>query len=118
MAADEFRRPDGTWSCTRDHVTQPCGNCDGCRQVAAENRMLGDLENWQPTGLAGLPANPVISEPRPPHLTVRLEQAWIPVALDDDGTPLHHGERMTEIRPGTWAPPGYVEMMNYLGLDP
>ena len=32
-----FRRPDGSWSCTRDHVTEPCGDCDGCRQVAAEN---------------------------------------------------------------------------------
>jgi hypothetical protein len=26
-------RPDGTWSCTRDDVSSPCGNCDGCRQA-------------------------------------------------------------------------------------
>jgi hypothetical protein len=30
-------RPDGSWSCTRDHVAEPCGECDGCRQVQAEN---------------------------------------------------------------------------------
>jgi hypothetical protein len=30
-------RPDGTWSCTRDGVTRPCGDCDGCRQVQAQN---------------------------------------------------------------------------------
>jgi 7-cyano-7-deazaguanine synthase in queuosine biosynthesis len=29
---------DAPWSCTRDHVTAPCGDCDGCRydQTAAE----------------------------------------------------------------------------------
>jgi hypothetical protein len=30
-------RPDGSWSCTRDGVTEPCGDCDSCRQVQAEN---------------------------------------------------------------------------------
>jgi hypothetical protein len=30
-------RPDGSWSCTQDRATQPCGDCDGCRQVQAEN---------------------------------------------------------------------------------
>jgi hypothetical protein len=64
MGADEFRRPDGTWSCTRDHVTQPCGDCDGCRTVAAENRLLGDLENWHPTGvLSTLDENTTIATP-------------------------------------------------------
>ena len=33
----EFRLPDGTWSCVRDGVTEPCGDCDGCRQIAAMN---------------------------------------------------------------------------------
>jgi len=28
-------RPDGTWSCTREGATEPCGDCDGCRQVQA-----------------------------------------------------------------------------------
>lgn len=35
--ADEFRLPDGTWSCVRDGVAEPCGDCDGCRQIAAIN---------------------------------------------------------------------------------
>lgn len=41
----------------------------------------------------------------------------IPVALDDDGTPLSHGERMTEIRPGVWADPLTVAVAEFLGLD-
>ena len=36
-----FYRPDGSWSCTRDHVTEPCGDCDGCRQVMAEHLRPG-----------------------------------------------------------------------------
>ena len=38
-AHPEAYRPDGTWSCTRDHVTQPCGTCDACRHIAAANAM-------------------------------------------------------------------------------
>ena len=34
----EFRLPSGEWRCTRDHSTEPCGECDGCREVQAENR--------------------------------------------------------------------------------
>jgi hypothetical protein len=30
-------RPDGSWSCTRERVTGPCGECDGCRSIQAEN---------------------------------------------------------------------------------
>jgi hypothetical protein len=35
--AGEFYRPDGAWSCVRDHVTEPCGDCDGCRHIQAAN---------------------------------------------------------------------------------
>jgi hypothetical protein len=31
------RTPDGRWSCVRDGATGPCGNCDGCRHVQAQN---------------------------------------------------------------------------------
>lgn len=31
-------RLNGTWSCTRDGVTEPCGDCDACRTVAAQRR--------------------------------------------------------------------------------
>lgn len=34
------RLPDGTWSCVKDGVTEPCGECGGCRSVQAENRAL------------------------------------------------------------------------------
>jgi hypothetical protein len=41
-------RPDGSWACTRDRVTSPCGECDGCRHVQAGN--LGAAPG-QPGGL-------------------------------------------------------------------
>lgn len=28
-------RIDGTWSCTADHATHPCGQCQPCKQIAA-----------------------------------------------------------------------------------
>jgi 7-cyano-7-deazaguanine synthase in queuosine biosynthesis len=28
-------RPDGTWSCVRDHVTEPCGQCGPCKTILA-----------------------------------------------------------------------------------
>jgi hypothetical protein len=31
------RTPDGRWSCIRDGVSEPCGDCGGCRQVQAQN---------------------------------------------------------------------------------
>lgn len=34
----EFRLPDGEWRCARDHVTEPCGECEGCREIQAINR--------------------------------------------------------------------------------
>jgi len=39
-----YRLPDGTWKCVKDGVTEPCGDCVGCRSVAAENALRGD---WQ-----------------------------------------------------------------------
>lgn len=45
-------RPDGSWSCTRDGVTGPCGECGGCRQVQAENRAVAAAEDSPvPSGL-------------------------------------------------------------------
>lgn len=35
----EFRLPSGEWRCTRDHGTEPCGECGDCREVQAENRI-------------------------------------------------------------------------------
>ena len=37
-------RLDGTWSCVRDGVTQPCGDCSGCWQVAALRRAESRVE--------------------------------------------------------------------------
>src|SRR5882672_10469368 len=34
----EFRLPSGEWRCTLDHTTEPCGECGGCREIAAINR--------------------------------------------------------------------------------
>ena len=36
--ARSFYRPDGTWECTTDGVSTPCGHCDGCRGVEAGER--------------------------------------------------------------------------------
>lgn len=30
-------RPDGTWSCTVDHVAEPCGQCVPCRTILASH---------------------------------------------------------------------------------
>lgn len=49
-----------------------------------------------------------------PSLTVTKMACWMPVAVDADGTPLHHGERMVEIEPGVWADPVYVAVMDLL----
>jgi len=34
----EFRLPSGEWRCAVDGVTEPCGECGGCREIAAINR--------------------------------------------------------------------------------
>ena len=49
-----------------------------------------------------------------PRLTVTKVSYWQPVAVDADGTPLHHGERMTEVEPGVWADPLFVAIMDFL----
>ena len=36
---------------------------------------------------------------------VKKLSCYAMVPVDDDGTPLSHGERMVEIRPGEWADP-------------
>lgn len=43
----EFRLPSGEWRCACDHVTEPCGNCEGCREIAAINRsgVRDDIHN-------------------------------------------------------------------------
>ena len=71
--ADEFRLPDGTWSCVRDGVTEPCGDCGGCRQIAAINAMhaafLGDAEGWKPLGLLRASNDTGVHEIVPPRGT-------------------------------------------------
>ena len=36
------------------------------------------------------------------------------VAVDTDGTPLHHGERMVEVQPGVWADPVMAQVEAFL----
>lgn len=38
-------------------------------------------------------------------MTVKKHEYLALVAVDADGTPLHHGERMIETEPGVWAHP-------------
>jgi len=40
-----------------------------------------------------------------PDVVVKKMTAWAPTPVDEDGTPLYHGERMVEIRPGEWVTP-------------
>jgi hypothetical protein len=49
-----------------------------------------------------------------PQITVRKYSYWAEFPLDTDGTPLHHGERMVEIRPGQWVPALDAAVMAYL----
>ncbi len=48
------------------------------------------------------------------RLTARKITAYVPVPLDTDGTPLHHGERMVEVEPGHWMDPTLAAIMDYL----
>lgn len=36
------------------------------------------------------------------------------LAVDDDGTPLHNGERLTEVRPGVWVHPLAAAVTEFL----
>ena len=53
-----------------------------------------------------------------PEIKVVKHTAWIPVALDDDGTPLAHGERMIETEPGIWKAPDLVALEEYMAAHP
>lgn len=54
-----------------------------------------------------------------PEITVRKIAAYVPVNLDDDGTPLNlHGERMVEIEPGVWADPLAAAALTALTAGP
>ena len=39
---------------------------------------------------------------------------YVPIAVDADGTPLSHGEPMTEIEPGVWADPVFAAAMDFI----
>ena len=39
---------------------------------------------------------------------------YIPVAVDADGTPLSHGEPMTETEPGIWVDPLIAAVTDFL----
>ncbi|HEX3539627.1 MAG TPA: hypothetical protein VHT75_04210 [Acidimicrobiales bacterium] len=43
----EFYTEDGTWCCTTDHVTEPCGDCAGCDLVRSHNRALSRDPQWR-----------------------------------------------------------------------
>jgi hypothetical protein len=45
--ASEYRLPSGEWRCIRDNVTEPCGDCAGCREIQQINRtgVYDDLHN-------------------------------------------------------------------------
>ena len=49
-----------------------------------------------------------------PEIKVTKLGARVPVPVDEDGTPLSHGERMTEIEPGVWMHPVWAALMDYL----
>ncbi len=39
------------------------------------------------------------------EISVRKHSAVIWTAVDTDGTPMEHGERMVEVEPGRWVSP-------------
>lgn len=45
---------------------------------------------------------------------VKKASMVVQLDLDDDGTPLCHGERLVEIKPGTWAHPLVVAVTDFL----
>ena len=49
-----------------------------------------------------------------PELKATKLREWVMVPVDEDGVPLSHGDRMTEIEPGVWMHPVWVALMDYL----
>ena len=47
-------------------------------------------------------------------ILVRQVSGHAVLPLDDDGTPLHNGERMVEIGPGQWVTPLAAEVLALL----
>jgi hypothetical protein len=50
-------------------------------------------------------------------MNVRKVEYLVPVALDDDGTPLSHGERMVEVEPGHWKSPTTIALEQFLAEE-
>ena len=58
----------------------------------------------------------------PVQINVVKMVCYCPVAVDGDGTPLSHGEPMTETEPGVWVDPVIAAATDFLeavagGLD-
>jgi len=51
MSKAEFYLPDGTWQCTKDHVTEPCGMCNECRRISVLNSMRDMVDMLTGTGI-------------------------------------------------------------------
>lgn len=39
---------------------------------------------------------------------------YVLLPIDEDGTPLSHGELMVEVEPGVWKSPALIEVEEYL----
>jgi len=48
---------------------------------------------------------------REPEISIRKLSCIVPVAVDSDGTPLSHGERMIENEPGVWVSPDMASLL-------
>jgi hypothetical protein len=49
-----------------------------------------------------------------PELDVVKAACWVPVAFDEDGTPMYLGERLVEVEPGQWMTPAAAHLLDYL----
>jgi len=47
-------------------------------------------------------------------MNVKKVSYVVPVALDEDGTPLSHGERMVEVEPGHWKSAALIQIEEFL----
>lgn len=52
-----------------------------------------------------------------PKITVRKHTAYVPVAVNEDGVPLSHGEPMVEVEPGYWMDATALAELHAAGLD-